>query len=131
MTHEKGFGIEYGILIGVGLSLIILIFRTSRPYVVELGKVPESNFYKNKERFKDVILDDQVLVFRFDAQLFYANANYFREMLDKLADAKGSALKLIVLDGESINRIDSTGLEMLKDRIRYYKKRGITKIMSV
>jgi SulP family sulfate permease len=119
------FGVEYGIIIGVGLSLIILIFRTSKPYVVELGQVPNSNFYRNKERFKDVVLDDEVLVFRFDAQLFYANANYFRDKLGEMAEVKGKALKLIVLDGESINRIDSTGIEMLKEQIKFYKKKNI------
>lgn len=118
-------GIEYGIIAGVGLSLIILIFRTSRPYVTELGKVPESNFYRNKNRFEEVILENDVLVFRFDAQLFYANASYFRDTLDEMTEEKGEALKLIVLDGESINRIDSTGVEMLKERIKYYRKRGV------
>ncbi|CAM1334103.1 SulP family inorganic anion transporter [Tenacibaculum aestuariivivum] len=119
------FGIEYGILIGAALSLVILIYRTSRPYVVELGKVPNSDFYRNKNRFKEVITDNEILVFRFDAQLFYANSNYFREKLDEMAEEKGKALKLIVLDAESINRVDSTGIEMLKERIRYYHKRNI------
>ena len=119
------FGIEYGILIGVSLSIFVLIFRTSRPYVVELGKVPNSNFYRNRNRFKEVLLDSDVLVFRFDAQLFYANANYFRDKLDDMALLKGKALKLIVLDAESINRVDSTGVEMLKDRIKHFNKKGI------
>ena len=119
------FGIEYGIMIGVGLSLIILIFRTSRPYVAELGKVPDSDFYRNRERFSEVILDDEVLVFRFDAQLFYANASYFIETLELMVEEKGSRLKLIVLDAESINRVDSTGVEMLKERIRFYHKKNI------
>ena len=119
------FGIEYGIMIGVGLSLIILIFRTSRPYVAELGKVPESDFYRNRERFNEVILDDEVLVFRFDAQLFYANASYFIETLELMVEEKGPRLKLIVLDAESINRVDSTGVEMLKERIRFYHKKNI------
>ena len=119
------FGIEYGIMIGVGLSLIILIFRTSRPYVAELGKVPDSDFYRNKERFNEVILDDEVLVFRFDAQLFYANASYFIETLELMVEEKGPRLKLIVLDAESINRVDSTGVEMLKERIRFYHKKNI------
>ncbi|MGK0414830.1 MAG: SulP family sulfate permease [Polaribacter sp.] len=118
-------GIEYGIMVGVSLSLIILIFRTSRPYVTELGKVPNSNFYRNKNRFEDVIIDDDILVFRFDAQLFYANSNYFRDNLDTMADKKGKALKLIVLDAESINRVDSTGVEMLKERIKYYQKKEV------
>ena len=119
------FGIEYGIMIGVGLSLIILIFRTSRPYVAELGKVPDSDFYRNRERFNEVILDEEVLVFRFDAQLFYANASYFIETLELMVEEKGSHLKLIVLDAESINRVDSTGVEMLKERIRFYHKKNI------
>ena len=119
------FGIEYGITVGVGLSLVVLIFRTSRPYVVELGKVPDANFYRNKERFEEVIIEEDILVFRFDAQLFYANSNYFRDKMDEMADKKGKALKLIVLDSESINRTDSTGVEMLKERIKFYQKKGV------
>jgi len=118
-------GIKYGIIIGVGLSLIILIFRTSRPYVAELGKVPDSNFYRNKNRFEEVIIEKDILVFRFDAQLFYANSNYFRDRLDEMIDQKDNALKLIVLDAESINRVDSTGLEMLKERVKFFQKKGI------
>ena len=119
------FGIEYGISVGVGLSLVVLIFRTSRPYVAELGKVPDANFYRNKERFEEVIIEDDILVFRFDAQLFYANASYFIDKLDEMAEKKGKALKLIVLDSESINRTDSTGVEILKERIKFYQKKGV------
>jgi SulP family sulfate permease len=118
-------GIEYGIMVGVSLSLIILIFRTSRPYVTELGKVPNSNFYRNKNRFEEVIIENDILVFRFDAQLFYANSSYFRDNLDSMAEKKGKALKLIVLDAESINRVDSTGVEMLKERIKFYQKKQV------
>ena len=118
-------GIEYGIMVGVILSLIVLIFRTSRPYVTELGKVPNSNFYRNKNRFEEVIIDADILVFRFDAQLFYANSSYFRDNLDDMAAKKGKALKLIVLDAESINRVDSTGVEMLIERIKFYQKKEI------
>ena len=118
-------GIEYGITVGVGLSLIVLIFRTSRPYVTELGKVPNSNFYRNKNRFEEVIIEEDILIFRFDAQIFYANSSYFRDNLDEMSEKKGKALKLIVLDAESINRVDSTGVEMLKERIKFYKKKGV------
>ncbi len=119
------FGIEYGILIGVSLSLVVLIFRTSRPHVTELGKVPNSDFYRNKNRFKEVLLEEDILVFRFDAQLFYANSSYFIEQLELMVANKAEKLKLIVLDAESINRVDSTGIEMLKQQIQFYKKRDI------
>ena len=118
-------GIEYGIFAGVGLSIIILIFRTSNPYIAVLGAVPDSDFYKNRERFTNVVIEEDVLVIRFDAQLFFANASYFRDNLDELADKKGKALKLIVIDAESINRVDSTGTEMLMERISYYQKKGV------
>ncbi|MDN3618432.1 solute carrier family 26 protein [Polaribacter undariae] len=123
-------GIEFGIIVGVGLSLIVLIYRTSRPYVAELGKVPNSNFYRNRSRFEEVIIEDDVLIFRFDAQIFYANSSYFRDKLDEMAYRKGDSLKLIVLDAESINRVDSTGVEMLKERIKFYKKKGITFLLA-
>jgi len=119
-------GIEYGIFAGVGLSIIILIFRTSKPYIAVLGAVPDSDFYKNCERFTNVTVEDEILVIRFDAQLFFANSSYFRDNLDELAEKKGKELQLIVIDAESINRVDSTGAEMLMERISYYKKRGIT-----
>jgi SulP family sulfate permease len=124
-TGTLVLGIEFGIIVGVGLSLIVLIFRTSRPYVTELGKVPNSNFYRNKNRFEEVIIESDILIFRFDAQLFYANSTYFRDKLDTMVYEKGAALKLIVLDAESINRVDSTGVEMLKESISYYQKKQI------
>jgi len=87
--------------------------------------VPNSNFYRNRNRFEEVIIEDDILIFRFDAQIFYANSGYFRDNLDQMADRKGKLLKLIVLDAESINRVDSTGVEMLKERIKYYQKKDI------
>ncbi|WP_299057766.1 SulP family inorganic anion transporter [uncultured Polaribacter sp.] len=119
-------GIKFGIIVGVGLSLIVLIFRTSRPYVAELGKVPDSNFYRNKSRFEEVEIQNDILIFRFDAQIYYANSSYFRDKLDEMALVKGNDLKIIVVDAESINRVDSTGVEMLKERISFYKKKGVT-----
>jgi SulP family sulfate permease len=123
-------GIEFGIMVGVGLSLIVLIFRTSRPYVAELGKVPSSDFYRNRSRFEDVVIEKDILIFRFDAQIFYANSSYFRDKLDDMALSKGADLKLIVLDAESINRVDSTGVEMLKERIKFYRKKGIVFLLA-
>lgn len=119
-------GIKYGITFGVGLSFIVLIYRTSKPHIAELGKIPNSNFYRNKNRFEEVIIEDDILIFRFDAQLFYGNANFFRDRLDKMIHKRGANLKLIILDAESINTVDSTGVEMLKQYVKYCQKRNIT-----
>lgn len=119
------FGIKEGIGVGVGLSLIMVIFRTSKPHIAILGRIPNTGFFRNINRFDDVEVNNEVLIIRFDSHLYFANTNYFREQLDKLSKEKGKELKLIIIDGECINGLDSTGAAMWNDRIDYYAKQGI------
>ena len=119
------WGIKEGIGVGVSLSLIMVIFRTSKPHIAVLGRIPKTIFFRNINRFEDVEVHEEVLIIRFDSHLYFANTNYFREQLDLLALQKGSALKLIVLDCECINGLDSTGAAMWNDRIDYYATHGI------
>jgi len=118
-------GIREGILIGVLVSLGMLIYATTKPHVAVLANVPGTHFYRNIERFNALIQKEEILIFRFDAQLFFANTNYFRDKLEELVLDKGEKLKLIIIDGESINSIDSSGVYMLDDIIEKYKNRGI------
>lgn len=118
-------GIKEGIGVGVGLSLLMVIFRTSKPHIAVLGRIPNTNFFRNSERFKDVEVHKEVLILRFDSHLYFANTNYFREQLDLLSKEKGTDLKLIVIDGECINGLDSTGAAMWNERIDYYALKGI------
>lgn len=115
-------GIELGILIGVVLSLAMVIYKTTKPHVAVLANVPGTHFYRNIERFDTLIPKKELLIFRFDAQIYFANTNYFKEKLEELVLQKKDTLKLIVLDGESINSIDSSGIHMLNDVINIYKK---------
>jgi sulfate permease, SulP family len=118
-------GIEQGIGIGVVLSLVMMIYRTTRPHVAVLGKVPGVNIYRNVERFGQMEVRPDVLVLRFDAQLYFANLNYFRDVVDELSAKKGEALRLIVVNAESVNYADSSALHTLKDMIEDYRKRGV------
>ncbi len=108
-------GIEEGIIIGVSLSLGMIIFRTTRPHMAVLGKMAGTNIYKNIERFKNAEKRSDVLVVRFDARLYFANINFFRENIDELFEQKGKALKLFILEAQSINAIDSSGMHTLFD----------------
>jgi SulP family sulfate permease len=71
-------GIEEGILIGVGLSIALIIKQSSYPHHAILGKIDRMNTYRNVKRFPDAMEIDGVLMFRFDAQLFFANSQIFR-----------------------------------------------------
>ena len=118
-------GIREGVLIGVVLSLVVLIYATTKPHVAVLVNVPGTHFYRNIERFRTLKEKDEILIYRFDAQLFFANTYYFKDTLEELVFSRKDKLKLIVIDGESINSIDSSGVYMLDDIIGKYKSMGI------
>ncbi|UMB53449.1 solute carrier family 26 protein [Lutibacter sp. A64] len=119
-------GIKEGIFIGVMLSLIMLIYRSTKPHFAVLGQVKDTTFYRNVDRFEGLLnTTEDVLIVRFDAQLYFANISFFKDKLEEFVFEKGSKLKLIIIDGESINSIDSSGVFMLKELINKYKNRGI------
>ncbi len=119
-------GIEEGIGLGVILSLAMIIFRTTRPHIAELGKVPNTHFYRNIERFKEVEQQKDSLIIRFDAQLYFANSSFFKEQVQALAAKKGTDLKNIILNFDSINNIDSSAAHMLEELVTDFKEKEVT-----
>jgi len=119
-------GIKEGIIIGVLLSIFVVILETSRPHMAILGKVPDTtHFYRNVNRFDEVIMYDELLIVRFDAQLYFANASYFKDKLEEFVKVKGDKLKLIIIDAEVISNIDSSGIATLDTILDRYSKRGL------
>ncbi len=119
-------GIEKGIALGVILSLAMVIYKTTKPHVAVLAKIPGTHFYRNIERFEeDVQPKEDVLIVRFDAQLYFANTTFFKDKLEELVLEKGEKLKLIIIDGESMNNLDSSGVHTLIEVIDNYNLKGI------
>ncbi|MEO0405405.1 MAG: STAS domain-containing protein, partial [Bacteroidota bacterium] len=116
-------GIISGILVGVGIALFFLVFRTAKPHMTILGNI--EGHYKNIERFPDCEQRPDVLAFRFDGQLYYANQNYFETKVCQWIEEKGSELKLVVMNAESINYLDATAGAMLEDLVRRLQQRGV------
>ena len=114
-------GIKEGIFTGVILSISMLIYRSTKPHVAVLGKVSGSHFYRNIKRFEGLLeVKEDILILRFDAQLYFANVQFFKDKLDECVVEKGKSLELIIIDGESINSIDSSGVYMLYEIIKKY-----------
>ncbi len=119
-------GIEKGIGLGVILSLVTVILKTTRPHVAVLANIHGTHFYRNVVRFgEDVILKEDILIVRFDAQIYFANTTFFKDKLEELVIEKGEKLKLIIIDGESMNNLDSSGVHALKEVIDLYQSKGI------
>ncbi|MCB9082005.1 MAG: solute carrier family 26 protein [Lewinellaceae bacterium] len=115
-------GIEEGIGIGVILSLAMVIFRSTRPHIAILGRVPGTRTYRNLERFPELEDRPDILIMRFDADLYFANLNFFQDTLDEQIKRKGKALRGIVFNMESVNNIDSSAIHTLLDVVADCRK---------
>ncbi|RLD79279.1 MAG: sodium-independent anion transporter, partial [Bacteroidetes bacterium] len=119
------FGIKEGILTGIILSLVMLIYKSTKPHMAVLGNVPNTHFYRNIKRFKNLSVKDEVLIVRFDAQLYFANTTYFKDKLMELVAEKGNKLKFLIIDGESINALDSSAIYALDEIFDKISEKGM------
>ncbi len=118
-------GMQWGVLVGVGLSLLILLIKTARPHYAVLGKIPNEPHYKNVQRFPELETSDDILILRFDAGLYFANISYFKTVIKKEIIKKGDKLKAFFLNADSINNIDTTAIHALEEILDECHNRGI------
>ncbi|MEM9921589.1 MAG: solute carrier family 26 protein [Bacteroidota bacterium] len=118
-------GIKEGILIGVGLSIGLVIFQTTRPHMAILGKIPGEIHYKNVNRFDQLEVRNEILIIRFDARLYFANVAYFLDTVEEWMAAKGPELALLIIEADSINDIDSSGVRTLETLVQNTESKGI------
>ena len=119
------FGIEEGVMAGVVLSILMFLYRSSKPHLVVLGKLPGSINYRNVDRFDSINQPENMLIVRFDDQLYFGNASHFQDSIQEFVSRKGEELKLFILDASSIHGIDSTGIHALEEVFKYMKNRNI------
>ena len=116
-------GIKEGILLGIVLSVLMLVYRSARPNHSVLGRVPGTSAYRNVERYETEQLKD-TLIFRFDAPLHFANAEFFKEQVYKLLE-RHSETQTLILDFNGVNEIDTTGLDELFEVIEHLQDQQI------
>lgn len=106
-------GIQEGILAGVCISIGLILWKTMRPHYAVLGKLEKENVYRNINRFSQAFKNENVLILRYDDDLYFANANYFFESVtQEIADKPET--KTFILNMISISHIDSTGFDTLQ-----------------
>lgn len=117
-------GIEPGIAIGVLFSLLAVLYKISYPHITELGQIPNKNVFRNVSRFDNLQTNDQNLILRFDAQLFFANSNSFKNtILSKLAERTNT--KNVIIESSGIHQMDSSAIHMLEDLYNDLKAKNI------
>jgi len=112
MAMTLTVGVELGVTTGVAISIVIHLFKTSRPHMAIVGQVPGTEHYRNVLRHK-VIVDQSVLTIRVDESLYFANT---RALEDRVYDevAKQPDLKHVILMCSAVNAIDMSALESLE-----------------
>lgn len=108
------FGIELGVLLGFGLSIITVLYRSSKPNVAVLGRIKGTNYFRSRQRHTHLESIPETLIIRFDDQLYYGNAYYFRDRLSATLKRK-KGVKIFILDCGNIHDMDSTGLTVFED----------------
>ena len=115
--------IQYGILLGMILALVLFLFRTMKPRIVLLG-LDENGELQNAERYSLPKFHPQVVAIRFDGQLYFANVSYFEESILYLI-SNDADIKYVMVDASGINGLDASGVAMLRELVSRLKGNGI------
>lgn len=116
-------GVEPGILLGVAMSLGVLVWRSSRPHIARVGRVPGTAHFRNVDRHA-VQTVPGLLALRVDESLIFANATVVEARVEaELARAPGTRQLLLVCS--AVNQIDATALGVLTDLERSLERRGM------
>ncbi len=118
-------GIQEGILLGIGTSVVAMLYRISRPNVAELGHVPGTRLFRDLDRFEQATRLRDIMVLRVDAAFSFANAEYFKDFILEKSEREGRPVKVVIVDGSSINGLDTTAIDALFSVTESLEEEGI------
>jgi len=118
-------GVLEGIVIAIALSLANFVRRAWRPHSTQLGKVPGIAGYHDRERHPDAEMVEGLLILRYDAPLFFANAPDFGRRLQDLLGSSDRPIERVLIVGNAITDVDSTGAEILANVLEDLESKDI------
>lgn len=118
-------GILPGVAVAIGLSVLALLERAWHPYTAVLGRVEGLKGYHDAVRHPDGRQVPGLLIFRFDAPLFFANAEVFRDAVHRALAATDTDARLVVIAAEPITHVDSTAAEVLAELDEELGRQGV------
>ena len=119
--------LDYGIMAGVGLSLVLFLYRTMRPRFSTLSRYSDGTL--RDVTIYDLPTSEQISIIRYDGALYFANAGFFEDQV-LAVEAANPKLRFIIIDGGGITQIDATGEEVLHHLIRRLHDAGIEVLMA-
>lgn len=124
-------GIKEGVLLGVLFSLLHLVYRTSKPHFAILGKIKDTPYFRNIKRFPEMaVVREDLLIIRFDGQLYFGNIQYFKTLVEEEIQKKQTTIKGFVLNAEAIHYIDATATSQLITLFESLQQKGIRVLIA-
>jgi high affinity sulfate transporter 1 len=119
------FDVLIGVLVAVSLSLIVALYRVARPGDAVLGDLPGLDGWVDVSTYPEAVSEPGLVVYRFDAPLFFVNAEHFRERVEQtLVDNPGDE-DWVVLDFEGIGSLDTTAVDVLAELVDTLGANGV------
>ena len=107
-----GLGVETGVAAGVVISVLLHLYKTSRPHVAEVGLVPGTHHFRNIHRH-NVQTTSELLSLRVDESLYFVNARFLEDLIQQRV-TEGCVIKDVVLMFSAVNEVDYSALESLE-----------------
>ncbi len=106
-------GVIAGLVAGIGISLMMYLYRTSKPHMAIVGQVPGTTYFKNVDR-NEVVTTPTIVSMRFDESIYFPNARLLESKINDVV-ASHPDIKHFILNCSATNAIDASGLESLKN----------------
>jgi SulP family sulfate permease len=125
-----GVGVLYGVLVAVGLSILDLLRRVSRPHDGILGFVPGLARMHDVDDYPDATTMPGLVVYRYDAPLCFANSENFRRRAIAAVDAETTPVRWLLLNMEAVIEVDVTASDTLHQMCAELDRRGVVLAMA-
>ena len=126
IAGELTLGVPHGIVLGVALSLLMLIYRTSHPDGAVLGQLPGTEAYRDIRRHPEALTFSGLLIWRAGGDLFFASIGHLEEGLKAALAAARPPAKHVLVDADSVNFIDASACDALLNSIKQLQSQGLT-----
>lgn len=118
-------GIQYGVLLSVLASIILIFSRITRPPVVRFGRLPNTNIFRNMDRDPQAKTIPGVIMFRIDASLYFANVTYLKDKIYEAIAERDDTIHSFLIDASTTNEVDTSAMTCLQEIAYEFKQTGI------
>jgi len=119
------FGVMPGLALGIVASILLFITLNTRPYTAILGRLPNTNIFRNVEHFPEAQTIPGLVILRIDASLYFANVVFLKERMHEICRRYEGELQALILDASAVNDLDSSADTALHQLTAEFKKKGI------